>query len=118
MSTPDEIAKMLRAELRCDLLPDHLRQELLRAVDSDWNESDRYGLGVDEVTALMGRQQSPCGAAWGHVGFSVGYTALALSSEDGDRQVVICANGSPSTPATFEAFWDAAGALAWGLYCP
>ena len=74
-----------------------LRTEMLRAVESDWAETDRYGLGIGEITALMGRERSPCGPAWGHIGFSVGYTAFGLSSEDGERQVVICANGSPST---------------------
>jgi D-alanyl-D-alanine carboxypeptidase len=117
VSTAGEIAKMLRAQLGGEVLPDRLRTELLRAVDSDWEESDRYGLGIGEITSLMGRQRSPCGAAWGHLGFSVGYTAVALSSEDGERQVVICANGSPSTVPTSEAFWDAAGRLAWHLYC-
>jgi hypothetical protein len=90
---------------------------LLRAVESDWQETDRYGLGIGEISTLMGGHRSPCGSAWGHIGFSVGYTALALSSEDGERQVVICANGSPSTQSSFEAFWDAAGRLAWRLYC-
>jgi hypothetical protein len=90
---------------------------MFQAVDSDWLETDRYGLGIGEITSLMGRQPSPCGAAWGHLGFSVGYTAIALSSRDGERQVVICANGSPSTAAAEEAFFDAAGRLAWDLYC-
>jgi D-alanyl-D-alanine carboxypeptidase len=117
VSTPGEIANMLRAQLGGELLPDRLREEMLRAVDSDWEETDRYGLGIGEITALMGRQRSPCGAAWGHLGFSVGYTAMALSSKDGDRQVVICANGSPSTLAASEAFWDGTGRLAWRLYC-
>jgi D-alanyl-D-alanine carboxypeptidase len=117
VSTAGEIATMLRAQLGGELLPGHLREEMLRAVDSDWAETDRYGLGIGEITSLMGRQRSPCGAAWGHVGFSVGYTALALSSENGSRQVVICANGSPSTVTAHESFWDAAGRLAWHLYC-
>jgi len=117
VSTTGEIAQTLRAQLRGELLPGRLRKEMLRAVESDWDETDRYGLGIGEITALMGRQRSPCGAAWGHIGFSVGYTAFALSSEEGERQVVICANGSPSTVATEEAFWDAAGRLAWHLYC-
>jgi D-alanyl-D-alanine carboxypeptidase len=117
VSTAGEIAQMLRSQLGGELLPDRLRAEVLQAVDSDWAETDRYGLGIGEITALMGRQRSPCGSAWGHLGFSVGYTAIALSSEDGDRQVVICANGSPSTVSASEAFWDAAGRLAWHLYC-
>jgi D-alanyl-D-alanine carboxypeptidase len=117
VSTAGEIAKLLRALLGGELLPDHRRAEMLRAVDSDWDETDRYGLGIGEVTTLMGRRRSPCGAAWGHLGFSLGYTAVALSSEDGERQVVICANGSPTTAEASEAFWDAAGQLAWHLYC-
>jgi D-alanyl-D-alanine carboxypeptidase len=108
VSTAGEIATLLRAGLR---------EEMFQAVDSDWLETDRYGLGIGEITSLMGRQPSPCGAAWGHLGFSVGYTAIALSSRDGERQVVICANGSPSTAAAEEAFFDAAGRLAWDLYC-
>jgi D-alanyl-D-alanine carboxypeptidase len=117
VSTPTDIVRMLRAQLRGELLPDRLRSELLRTVESDWQETDRYGLGIGEITTLMGRKRSQCGPAWGHIGFSVGYTAMALSSEDGERQVVICANGSPSTQSTFEAFWDAVGGLAWRLYC-
>ena len=117
VSTPAEIASMLRVQLRGERLPELLRTELLRAVDSDWQETDRYGLGIGEITALMGRERSPCGPAWGHIGFSLGYTALALSSEDGSRQVVICANGTLTTPTSFEAFWDAVGRLAWNLYC-
>jgi D-alanyl-D-alanine carboxypeptidase len=117
VSTAGDIAALLRAQLRGELLPDALRTEMLRAVESDWVETDRYGLGIGEITAVMGRERSPCGAAWGHIGFSAGYTAIALSSENGERQVVICANGSPSTPATSEAFWDATGRLAWQLYC-
>jgi D-alanyl-D-alanine carboxypeptidase len=108
VSTAGEIATLLHAGLR---------EEMFQAVDSDWLETDRYGLGIGEITSLMGRQPSPCGAAWGHLGFSVGYTAIALSSQDGERQVVICANGSPSTAAAEEAFFDAAGRLAWDLYC-
>jgi D-alanyl-D-alanine carboxypeptidase len=117
VSTPGEIARMLRALLGGELLPEHLRGEMLQAVDSDWRETDRYGLGIGEITALMGRQQSACGPAWGHIGFSVGYTAVALSSEDGERQVVICANGSASSQEAEDVFWDAAGLLAWRLYC-
>jgi hypothetical protein len=117
VSNAGEVAAVLRAQLGGGRLPEPHRKELLRAVESDWDESGRYGLGIGEMTALMGPQRSPCGPAWGHIGFSVGYTALALSSEDGERQVVLCANGSRSSESTFAAFWDAAGRLAWDLYC-
>ena len=117
VSTAGDVATLLRALLAGELLPDRLRTEMLDAVESDWDETDRYGLGIGEITALMRRQRSPCGAAWDHLGFSLGYTAIALSSEDGARQVVIFANGSPATQAASDAFWDAAGRLAWRLYC-
>lgn len=116
VSTADETAAMLRALLGGGFLPDRLRSEMLDAVESDWDETDRYGLGIGEITALMGRQRSPCGPAWGHLGFSLGYVAIALSSEDGERQVVICANGNLVEPAEIEVFWDAVGRLAWDLY--
>jgi D-alanyl-D-alanine carboxypeptidase len=117
VSTPAETAQMLRALLQGQLLPADLLAQMLDGVDSDWDETDRYGLGIGEITALMGRRRSPCGPAWGHLGFAVGYTALALSSADGERQVVICANGSPHDADSSNAFWDAAGDLAWNLYC-
>ncbi len=109
VSTAGEIAKMLRALLGGELLPDRLRKEMLRAVESDWNETDRYGLGIGEITAVMGRQRSPCGAAWGHIGFSAG--------GEGERQVVLCANGGFASEEAEEAFFDAAGRLVWQLYC-
>jgi D-alanyl-D-alanine carboxypeptidase len=117
VSTVDEVATMLRAQLGGELLPDRLREEMLRAVDSDWQETDRYGLGIGEITALWRRERSPCGAAWGHLGFSAGYTAIALSSEDGERQVVLCANGVFASEDAEGAFFDAAGRLVWHLYC-
>ncbi len=117
VSTPGEVAQLLRSLLRGELLPDRLRKEMLQAVESDWQETDRYGLGIGEITAVWRRERSPCGAAWGHIGFSLGYTAIALSSEDGERQVVLCANGVFTTQETEEAFFDAAGRLVWHLYC-
>jgi D-alanyl-D-alanine carboxypeptidase len=117
VSTAGEVATTLRAVLGGDLLPNGLRREMLDAVESDWPETDRYGLGIGEITTLMGKRRSPCGATWGHLGFSIGYVAIALSSEDGVRQVVICANGHPADEAAEEAFFDAAGTLAWDLYC-
>jgi D-alanyl-D-alanine carboxypeptidase len=117
VSTPGEVAHLLRALLAGDLIPDHLRREMLTAVESDWMETDRYGLGIGEISAVWRRERSPCGPAWGHIGFSLGYTAIALSSEDGERQVVICANASPTTEDSEEAFFDAVGRLAWILYC-
>ena len=117
VSTPSEVARLLRALLGGELIPDHLRKEMLDAVDSDWVETDRYGLGIGEITAIWRRERSPCGPAWGHLGFSLGYTAIALSSEDAERQVALCANGVFTTEESEEAFFDAAGRLMWDLYC-
>ncbi|MFL5942459.1 MAG: serine hydrolase domain-containing protein [Gaiellaceae bacterium] len=117
VSTVADTAAILRALLGGGFLPRGLRSEMLDAVEADWEETDRYGLGIGEITALMGRQRSPCGPAWGHLGFSLGYVAIALSSEDGERQVVLCVNGNLVEPAAIDAFWDAAGRIAWDLYC-
>ena len=117
VSTPGEVAQLLRALLGGDLIPDRLRREMLTAVDSDWPETDRYGLGIGEITAIWRRERSPCGPAWGHFGFSLGYTAIALSSEDGERQVVLCANGAFGSEESELEFFDAAGRLMWSLYC-
>ena len=79
---------------------------------SDWDESDGYGLGIEEVTSV-GWVESSCGPAWGHLGFSTGYTTIALASKAGDRQVVICANGA----VTSEETWKAFGRLVWACFC-
>ena len=117
VSTAGEVATLLRALLGGELLSEELRTEMLDAVDSDWAETDRYGLGIGQITALMGRKRSACGAAWGHLGFSLGYVAIALSSEDGERQVVICTNGQPASEVAEGAFFDAAAELVWRLFC-
>jgi D-alanyl-D-alanine carboxypeptidase len=117
VSTPGEVARLLRALLGGDLIPDDLRTEMLDAVESDWMETDRYGLGIGEITAIWRREPSPCGPAWGHLGLSLGYTTIALSSEDGERQVVLCANGAFGSEELELAFFDAAGRLMWQLYC-
>jgi D-alanyl-D-alanine carboxypeptidase len=113
VSTAGDVAAMLAALLGGDLLPDELRVEMLRTVKSDWAETDRYGLGIGEISAVMGRERSRCGPAWGHIGFSAGYTAIALASEDGARQVVVMANGDVDS----EDAWDAVGRLIWDVYC-
>jgi D-alanyl-D-alanine carboxypeptidase len=117
VSTAGDVAALLRAVLGGKVLPAGLRAQMLDAVESNWSETDRYGLGIGEITALMGRERSRCGPAWGHLGFSLGYIAIALSSEDGGRQVVICANGQPASELAEQTFFDAAGRLAWQLYC-
>jgi D-alanyl-D-alanine carboxypeptidase len=113
VSTARDVARGLAAILGGDLLAPHLRAELLDAVASDWDESDRYGLGIEEVSAVMGGERSPCGPAWGHFGFGFGYTTIALASADGARQVVICMNGL----VLAEEAWELLGGFVWRSYC-
>lgn len=113
VSTVDDVARFLQTLLRGELLPDRLRTEMLTTVVSDWDESDGYGLGIAEITSLMGKAESSCGPAWGHIGFTAGYTTIALASEGGDRQVVIMANSLVLTEET----WEALGRLTWASYC-
>jgi hypothetical protein len=86
---------------------------MLSTVPSDWEESEGYGLGIEEVTSVVGLADSPCGSAWGHLGFSPGYSTIALASKTGDRQVVILANMLLQT----EEPWAALGELTWACYC-
>jgi D-alanyl-D-alanine carboxypeptidase len=113
VSTARDVARFLQALLGGELLAPGLRAELLTTVASDWEESMGYGLGIEEVSSLMGVADSPCGTAWGHLGFSFGYTTVALASEAGDRQVVILAN----TLLWSDEAWPALGGLTWACYC-
>jgi D-alanyl-D-alanine carboxypeptidase len=117
VSTAGDVATMLAVLLGGELLPDELRVEMLQAVESDWAETDRYGLGIGEMSTVMRRERSQCGPAWGHIGFSAGYTAIAVASEDGSRQVVVMANGQATSEDVWDASWDAIGQLLWDLYC-
>jgi D-alanyl-D-alanine carboxypeptidase len=112
VSTGRDLARFLRALFGGQLLPPELRAEMLRTVPSGWEESDGYGLGVEQVTSLMGKAPSPCGAAWGHLGLGY-YTTIALASEDGKRQAVVLANGDVGSDES----WEALGRVTWACYC-
>ena len=60
-STAGDVARFLQALLGGELLTSELRAELLTTVASDWEESDGYGLGIEQVSSLMGQSPSPCG---------------------------------------------------------
>ena len=113
ISSAGDVARLLQALLGGDLVPRSLQQEMRQTVPSDWEETDRYGLGIGEINAVMGHERSPCGGAWGHIGFSAGYTTVALSSEDGRRQVVFCANGHVMS----DEGWRPVGRAIWRAYC-
>jgi D-alanyl-D-alanine carboxypeptidase len=112
VSSARDVARFLEALLGGELLSTPMQAELLTTVPSDWDESDRYGLGIEEVTSI-GEAQSSCGAAWGHLGFAMGHTTIALGSADGDRQVVVMFNTHP----TSMEMWSALGRLMWACYC-
>jgi D-alanyl-D-alanine carboxypeptidase len=112
VSTARDMARFLRALLGGELLAPAMSAAMLSTVASDWEESDGYGLGIEEVTSI-GEAASLCGAAWGHFGFSTGFTTVALASKTGDRQVVVMFNSHPMS----EEVWGAVGRLTWACYC-
>ena len=112
VSTADDVARFLHALLGGELIAPELRAELLDTVVSDWDEGDGYGLGIESITSI-GDETSPCGQAWGHLGFTLGHTTIALSSESGDRQAVVLVNTHPLT----DDAWNAMARLAWACYC-
>jgi D-alanyl-D-alanine carboxypeptidase len=111
-STADDVARFLAALMRSEAVNDASRREMLTTVSSDWPESQGYGLGIERVESLMGAE-SPCGAAWGHLGFGRA-TTVALTTPDASRQVVV----SASMLLTDEAAWAALGRAVWTILCP
>jgi len=72
VSTAEDVARFLRGLLGGELISPLLLEEMLAGVESDWVESDRYGLGIEEISSLVGISTSPHGAVWGHLGFGRG----------------------------------------------
>src|SRR4029079_954309 len=95
VSTARDVARSLRALLGGELFSPAMRAEMLSTVPSEWEESDGYGLGIEEGTSCWGVAALPCGPACGHFGFSFGFSAIALASETGDRHVVVMFNTHP-----------------------
>jgi D-alanyl-D-alanine carboxypeptidase len=113
ISSARDVARFLQALLGGELFSPAMRSEMLTTVPSDWEESDGYGLGIEEVTSFWGLEQSPCGPAWGHFGLAFGYTTIALGSRNGDRQVVVMFNTHPLS----EEVGVTLGGLTWAAYC-
>jgi D-alanyl-D-alanine carboxypeptidase len=63
VSTALDMARFMQALLGGQLLSPEVHAEFLRTVPSDWEESDGYGLGIEEVTSLWGLEASTCGSA-------------------------------------------------------
>ena len=88
-----------------------MRAEMLTVVPSDWERATATGWASSR--SRRGLETSTCGPAWGHFGFSLGYSTIALASENGDRQVVVMFNTHPMS----EEIWRVLGRLTWACYC-
>jgi D-alanyl-D-alanine carboxypeptidase len=112
-STAPDVARFLEALLGGTLLSPELRRELLDAVPADGVECDAYGLGIARISSFFGTTASSCGSAWGHLGLAFGYSTIALSREDGTRQVVLLAN----IGMIDEEAWQPLAEAAWTAFC-
>jgi D-alanyl-D-alanine carboxypeptidase len=83
VSTVDDVARFHRALLRGRLLPPGLLRAMQTTVAT--GSGFRYGLGLVSI-------ELPCGTFWGHEGGLPGYENWALSSSDGEDQVVMMVN--------------------------
>jgi D-alanyl-D-alanine carboxypeptidase len=113
VSTADDLARFLAALLAGEIVGESSLHEMLTTVPSDWEESQGYGLGIEQVESLMGFEVSPCGMAWGHVGLGR-VTTVAFTTPDATRQVVLMANAM----LTSDAAWAALSRATWAALCP
>jgi D-alanyl-D-alanine carboxypeptidase len=99
VSNGTDLAVFYRALLDAALFPSGLLDEMKDTVPA--GEIVGYGLGLFSA-------ELPCGTAWGHDGLYIGYLVMALSSEDGEHQLVLSMNVDPINgvppPEAFEAF--------------
>lgn len=113
MSSAADLSRFLDLLLAGEILSEDAVGEMMTTVQSDWPESEAYGLGIERIGSLFGFVSSPCGPAWGHLGLGQ-YTTIALSSRDGERRAVLMVNVAwPS-----DAVWRALGRAAWSALCP
>ncbi len=108
-STAEDVGRFLRGLLGGELLPPDLLGEMLAGVESDWFESDRYGLGIEEISSLVGISTSPQGVLWGHLGFGLGHTVVALATRDGGRRAVVMVNQG----FVGEDVWEGIARVTW-----
>jgi D-alanyl-D-alanine carboxypeptidase len=113
VSTPSDVARFLQALLGGELLRPESAAELVRVVPADGVEFDAYGLGIGELSSLLGVARSPCGGAWGHLGLAPGHTTVALTRRDASRQVVFAVDQGLLPPAALGQLGDAV----WRTFC-
>jgi D-alanyl-D-alanine carboxypeptidase len=97
-----DLARFFRALLGGRLLPPRLLAEMTTPVDT--GQGLGYGLGLVVL-------ETPAGRLIGHDGAIPGFLNVALSTEDGRRQVVVMTNVEFATPAVYEAFNQAVAAI-------
>jgi D-alanyl-D-alanine carboxypeptidase len=85
ISTADDLARFYRALLSGRLLAP--AQMTVLKYPIHLNGQFEYGAGIEHV-------QTSCGWAWGHDGEVPGFRTLALTSDDGSRQVVLALNAT------------------------
>jgi D-alanyl-D-alanine carboxypeptidase len=109
-SSPLDVCRFLGALLRNELVD---TTELRRTVEvTDNVEFDRYGAGIAVMSSILRLADSTCGAAWGHLGFGVNESALALAAPDGSRCLAACTRG-----ALDESGWRVLAERAWPILC-
>jgi D-alanyl-D-alanine carboxypeptidase len=109
-STPQEVCRFLGALLRDELVD---TTELRRTVEvADNVEFDRYGAGIAVMSSILRLADSPCGAAWGHLGFGLNESAAALAAPDGSRCLAVCTRG-----ALDKSGWRALAEGARPIFC-
>jgi D-alanyl-D-alanine carboxypeptidase len=109
VSDADDLARFFEGLLGGELLPASMVDAMVDGVDTDWVESEKYGLGIEQISSVMGVSDSPLGTFWGHFGLGLGHTAVALASRDGRRRTVVMVNRGVLDDET----WRAIGDVAW-----
>ena len=98
VSTVDDVARFYRALLRGRLLPPRLLRAMQTTVDT--GSGLQYGLGLASI-------ELPCGGTvWGHEGGLPGYENWALSTGDGEDQVVMMVNAGDGSNTYVELVLD------------
>jgi D-alanyl-D-alanine carboxypeptidase len=103
VSSAEDVARFLHALLGGELLPTAMLDAMLATVESDWVESVRYGLGIEEISSVMGMAQLGRETYWGHLGLGLGHTVVGLASRDGRRRTVVMVNQGMIADETWQA---------------
>jgi D-alanyl-D-alanine carboxypeptidase len=103
-----DLTRFLGALLAGRLLPPALLAEMTTPVDTGDPEA-AYGMGLEFI-------HTPCGTVAGHSGSIAGFHTIVLADEDGRRRFALMVNQYLHSPATAQAFNQAAIALMRRLF--